>query len=149
VNGGCQAPGCGKPLPARRRRFCSDLCRIRGRRAERKTETSEFGRLAIRMIRQMAKRVGASDIATFGLMWEIMTEAEAATTQAITDLRVKGFTWDQIGREVGASKQTISQWHKRRSDGPPAKMIFTRPGTHDRRDHENPVNGSFTEERSA
>src|SRR5690242_4788472 len=84
---------CGEPLPARRRRFCSDLCRQRGQRAERVTETGDFGRAAVRMIRQMAKRVGASDIAEFGAMWEVMTEAEHAVTDAIDHLRAAGFSW--------------------------------------------------------
>ncbi len=40
-------PGCAVcrgPLPARRRRFCSDDHRRKGQRAERVTETGEFGR---------------------------------------------------------------------------------------------------------
>jgi hypothetical protein len=129
----CAAPGCSEPLAGHRRRFCSDLCRIRGQRSERKTETGEFGRAAIRMIRQMAKRVGASDIAEFGLMWEIMAEAERAVMKTIGELRACGYTWDEIGAEAGASKQSLSQWYKRRS-----------PAPRDASDHEIAVNGSFT-----
>jgi hypothetical protein len=92
---------CGDPLPSCRRRFCSDLCRRRGHRAERITETGEFGRAAIRMIRQMAKRVGASDIAEFGAMWVVMEESERAVTKTVDDLRANGFSWAEIAAEVG------------------------------------------------
>ena len=104
MTGWCAAPGCGNHLPPRRRRFCSDLCRIRGQRAERRAETGEFGRAAIRMIRAMAKRVGASDIAQFGAMWEVMTEAEHAVTATIDSLRESGFSWPRSAlRSAGAS----------------------------------------------
>jgi hypothetical protein len=68
------------------------------------------------MIRQMAKRVGASDIAEFGAMWEVMTEAEHAVTAAIDGLRASGFSWAEIGAEVGWSKQRLSQWRQRREE---------------------------------
>ncbi|HJY57774.1 MAG TPA: hypothetical protein VJ418_15460 [Streptosporangiaceae bacterium] len=107
---------CAGPLPPKRRRFCSDICRIRGQRAERVTETGEFGRAAIRMIRQMAKRVGASDIAEFGAVWEIMIEAEHTVTRAIDELRESGYSWAQIGAEVGWGRQRLTQWRQRRGE---------------------------------
>jgi hypothetical protein len=90
------------------------LCRIRGQRAERVTETGEFGRAAIRMIRQMARRVGGSDIAEFGAMWEVRTEAEGAVTKAIDDLRSAGYSWTEIGAEIGWTRQRLTQWRERR-----------------------------------
>lgn len=112
-----RAPGCSwcrGPLPGRRRRFCSDLCRRRGQRAERVTETGEFGRAAVRMIATMARRVGASDIAEFGAMFEVLTEAERAVVQTIDGLRASGFSWAEIAREVGWSRQRLQQWRQRR-----------------------------------
>ena len=102
-----------RPAGAPRRRFCSDLCRLRGQRSERVTETGEFGRAAIRMIRQMAKRVGASDIAEFGAVWEVITEAEHAVTRAIDELRESGYSWAQIGAEIGWGRQRLTQWRQR------------------------------------
>ena len=87
---------------------------VRGQRAERVTETGEFDRAAVRMIREMAKRVGASDIAEFGAMWEVMTEAEHAVTDTIDGLRATGFSWSEIGAEIGWGKQRLSQWRQRR-----------------------------------
>ena len=110
----CEAPGCGRGLEPRQRRFCSGICRRRGQRAERVTETGDFGRAALRMIRAMAGRVGASDIAEFGLMWEIMHEAEHAVTAAIDELRAGGFTWAEIAAETGQTRQGLTQWRQRR-----------------------------------
>ena len=126
---GRECDWCHGPLPAGRRRFCSDLCRVRGQRAERVTETGEFGRAAIRMIRQMARRVGASDIAEFGAMWEVMTEAETAVTTTIDDLRQSGFSWAQIGAEVGWGRQRLTQWRQRRGEFPGQRSVA--PGTPD------------------
>lgn len=115
---------CGGPLAPKRRRFCSDLCRVRGQRAERVTETGEFGRAAVRMIRAMARRVGASDIAEFGAQWEVMTEAEHAVTGAIDHLRAVGFSWAEIGAEIGWSKQRLSQWRQRRGEFPRQQSVY-------------------------
>jgi hypothetical protein len=140
VTATCQAPGCGRVLPARRRRFCSDLCRIRGQRGERVTETAEFSKAAVRMIRQMAKRVGGSDIAEFGAMVEVMAEAEHAVVAAIDGLRASGYSWAEIGAEIGWSKQRLAQWRQRRAEGPPAQ---------DAGDHVPAVNDSFTAREQA
>ena len=113
--GWCQAPRCDRELPSGRRRFCSDLCQRRGKRAERITETADFGQAALRMIHAMARRVGASDIAEFGLMWEIMHEAEQAVVASIDELRAKGFSWAEIATETGQTKQGLCQWRGRRS----------------------------------
>jgi hypothetical protein len=108
----CEAPSCSLVVPIG---FCSDLCSVRGRRVERVVETGDFGRGAIRMIRAMARRVGANDIAEFGLMWQIMGEAEAAAYEAIGKLRAAGFSWPDIAAEVGVSRQAVAQWYARRT----------------------------------
>ena len=120
---GRECAWCHGELAPRRRRFCSDLCRIRGQRAERRAETGEFGRAAICMIRAMARRVGASDIAEFGAMWEVMTEAEAAVTEAIDHLRAAGFSWAEIGAEVGWGRQRLTQWRQRRGEFPGQRNV--------------------------
>jgi hypothetical protein len=118
---GCAPPRppctyCGAPLPSGRRRFCSPVCQRRGIAAERKagTETADVGKFVIDMIRSLARRVGGSDIAEFGALWEVQAAAERAVTGAITDLRSAGFTWEELGAEIGVSRQAAQQWHKRR-----------------------------------
>ena len=46
-----------------------------------------------------------------------MSEAERAVTDAITGLRSAGFTWEELGAEIGVSRQAVQQWHKRRLAG--------------------------------
>jgi hypothetical protein len=116
---------CKGPLPPPRRRFCCDDHRRRGQKAERITETGEFGRAAVRMIRAMARRVGAKDIAEFGAMWEVMTEAEHAVTQTIGDLRRVGYSWAEIAAEIGWSKQRLAQWTQRREEFPRQQSVDT------------------------
>jgi hypothetical protein len=121
--GGRECDQCHAPLPKGRRRFCSDLCRLRGQRSERVTETGEFGRAAVRMIRAMAGRVGASDIAEFGAVWEVMTEAEHAVTRAIDELRESGYSWAEIGAEIGWGRQRLTQWRQRRGEFPGQRNV--------------------------
>ena len=127
ADGTCQAPNCSRTLPPRRRRFCSDLCCRRGQAAERVTETAEYGRAVIRLIRAMSVRFTDPHIDEFSLCWGAMQEAEKAAAEAITRLRASGFSWARSGAEVGKSRQDIQQWHSRRvgvngaltDDGPP------------------------------
>jgi hypothetical protein len=111
----CEAPRCRRHLPPGRRRFCSDLCRVRGQRAERRLDPGEFGRAVIRMIRAMSGRADASDLAEFALFWEIRAEADRATFDAITALKAAGYSWADLAEEVGGFRQAMSQWHKRKA----------------------------------
>lgn len=109
----CQAPGCGRELPAGRRRFCSDLCRVRGQRAERRYDSGEVGQAAIRLIRAAARRAGASDVAEFGVLWDVRAEVDRACTEAIGQLRTEGFSWTEIAAEADQSRQGVTQWYQR------------------------------------
>ena len=111
----CEAPRCGRALSHGRRRFCSDLCRVRGQRAERVCETDQFGQMVVRMVRSLARRVGGSDLAAFGALWQLRDEADRACVEAIDQLRAKGFSAAEIAAEAGLSRQGLTQWRNRRS----------------------------------
>jgi len=113
---GCAAPECGRELPPGRRRFCSDLCRVRGRRRERRYDTDEFARMITRMIRNMAGRVGSADIDAFGALWRVRAEADQACADAIDGLRAEGFSWRAIGDAAGLTGQGAGQWRRRREE---------------------------------
>ncbi|MGH3162567.1 MAG: hypothetical protein ACRDOC_11820 [Streptosporangiaceae bacterium] len=110
----CQAPGCASPLPAGRRRFCSDLCRVRGQRSERRYESGEVGQAVIRMIRALARDLGAADLDELGTLWRVRGAAEQAAVEAIDRLRAS-YSWAELAAELGTSKQALSQWYKRRT----------------------------------
>jgi hypothetical protein len=66
------------------------------------------------MIRTMAARVGASDIAAFAALWEVRAATDQACTAAIDGLRAQGFSWAEIAAEAGQTRQGLTQWRKRR-----------------------------------
>lgn len=124
----CDAPGCGRELPPRRRRFCSDGCRRAARRFERVRETGEMAAMTLRMVRALARRAGA-DGADFPAVWELLAEAESAAVAAIDALRERGYSWADIAAEAGTSKQNLSQWHKRRTRKAGVNDQFTEGNT--------------------
>jgi hypothetical protein len=123
----CAAPKCDNPLTGRRRRFCSDKCSRKGRRAERIVENPDFGKAAVRMIRAMARRTGASDAATFALLWQMQNETADAVVEAIDLLRGQGFSWADLGAEIGVTRNAVSQWHKRHTGKDDPEALRTDP----------------------
>jgi hypothetical protein len=93
----CAAPGCDRRLPAGRRRFCCDLCRVRVQRAER-------------IARAMARRLGVSDDAVLAAQYD-----ERAAVAAALGLRAKGLSWEQLGAAWGLSAYQWRGRHPRRS----------------------------------
>jgi hypothetical protein len=111
----CHAPGCDRELPASRKRFCSELCRRRGQRYERITETDQAGQAVIRMITALSRRAGGSDLDVLGVLWEVRSAADEATAGAIGQLRDKGLSWAVLAGYTGTSRQALCQWHQRRA----------------------------------
>lgn len=109
----CAAPKCGNVVEPPRRRFCSDKCARRARRHEKNVENPEYGKATIRMIRALARRIGASDIATFAMIWELQGEVAAALVETMDDLKARGFSYESMAAEIGVSRNAVSQWHKR------------------------------------
>ena len=109
----CSAPGCSRPLPAGRRRYCCDLCQRRGQRAGHRTETSEFGQMLARMITALARRVGATDADELAVLWEARDALDAAAAAAVDQLRTRGFTWGALAAATGMTPQGMQQWRTR------------------------------------
>jgi hypothetical protein len=110
----CQAPGCDRELRASRKRFCSDLCRRRGQRYERITETDQAGRAVVRMITALSRRAGASDIDVLAVLWEVRDAADRATFEAIGRLIGKeGISWAVLADAVGLARHDLYQRHQR------------------------------------
>ena len=99
---------CRGPLPARRRRFCTDLCRRRGQRAERVTEDHEYLDVARRMMAHAARRA-ASDAATFGALVALDAEVHGMLADAAAGLHARDYSWADIGRACGITRQGAQQ----------------------------------------
>ena len=52
-------------------------------------------------------------------MWEVQATAEQVITDAIGDLPSAGFTWEELGAQIGMSRQAVQQWYRRRASSQP------------------------------
>jgi hypothetical protein len=126
----CEAPGCGRDLPPRRRRFCSDLCRVRGHRAERTRDSGEWARGLLRQVRSVGRRA-AADPDEFAVLWEVRAEADGACTEALDGLRSHGYSWASLASIAGVTRQALQQWRARRPDPPTSNEPLTTGRTQD------------------
>jgi hypothetical protein len=104
----CDAPGCGGPLPPRRRRFCCDLCRIRGQKAERRYDDADYASGVRRLVAAQGRRAGA-ELPMFALFAESVDYARARLQEAADQLIAQGYTYADIGRELGITRQGARQ----------------------------------------
>ena len=120
----CQGPGCARDLPPRRRRFCSDLCRVRGHRAERARDSGEWARGLLRQVAAVGRRA-AADPDGLAVLWQVRAEADEACTYALDGLRTQGYSWASLASIAGVTRQAIQQWRGRRPDPAPRNEPLT------------------------
>jgi len=99
---------CGHPLPARRRRFCSDLCRARQQKAERVAENGDYAPYVVRLIDRMGKRA-SDDLAALGWLAGAVTHARTALALAVDGCRAQGYSDAEIGAALGITRQAVGQ----------------------------------------
>jgi hypothetical protein len=99
---------CGSPLPARRRRFCSDRCRRRGQRAERVTENETYAAAVVRQIRSMGRRASA-DLEALSWLAGAVDYARDALAMAVAGARAVGYSDGEIGAALGITRQAVGQ----------------------------------------
>jgi len=101
---GRECAWCHRPLPKGRRRFCSDLCRIRGQRSERKTEDTDHAGYVKRLVEAQGKRAGAN-VPMFALFAEAVDYARARLQDAADELIAEGHSYTEIGAALGITRQ--------------------------------------------
>ena len=106
---------CAGPLPPRRRRFCSDLCRRRGQRAERVTENGSYAASVVRQIRSMGKRASV-DLEALEWLAGAVDYARGALAMAVDGCRAQGYSDGQIGAALGITRQAVGQRFGRKRD---------------------------------
>jgi hypothetical protein len=99
---------CGRPLPPRRRRFCSDPCRIRQQKAERVIEDADYAAGVKRLVRAQSKRAGA-DLVMFAMFADAVDYAKARLQDAADQLIAQGYSYGDIGRALGITRQGARQ----------------------------------------
>jgi hypothetical protein len=106
---------CAGPLSARRRRFCSDLCRRRGQRAERVTENETYAAAVVRQIRSMGKRA-SDDLDALQWLAGAADYARTALAVAVDGCRARGYSDGEIGAALGITRQVVGQRFGRKRD---------------------------------
>jgi hypothetical protein len=100
----CGAPGCSRPLSGRQRRFCSELCRRRGQRAERVTEDADYSAATRRMVTAQGKRAG-TDLAVFAMFAQSVDFARAQLQDAADRIIAQGYSYADLGAALGITRQ--------------------------------------------
>jgi DNA-directed RNA polymerase specialized sigma24 family protein len=93
-------------LPGQRRRFCCDLCRVRGQRAERVVETSDYGAGLTRQITRMGARA-SGDLEALGWLAGAISHARSALAVAVDGCRARGYSDAEIGAALGITRQAV------------------------------------------
>jgi hypothetical protein len=118
---GPQCTWCHGPLPCGRRRFCCDDHRRRGQKAERKTDDADHAEYVKRLVEAQGKRAGA-DLPMFALFAEAVDFARARLQDAADQLVAQGYSYGDIGRALGITRQGARQRFGRQ------QAVVTGPG---------------------
>jgi hypothetical protein len=105
---GRECAWCHGPLPKGRRRFCSDLHRIRGQKAERRYDDADYADGVRRLVTAQGKRAGA-DLGMFVLFAGSVDYARARLQDAADQLIAQGYSYGDIGRALGITRQGARQ----------------------------------------
>lgn len=79
------------------------------KRRRRITETSEYHLMMLRCTRAYERRVAVGDIDALPGMVNLADDLEHRTRGAVHGLLAKGFSWTDIGRALGISRQGARQ----------------------------------------
>ncbi|SDT38135.1 hypothetical protein [Actinoplanes derwentensis] len=87
------------------------------KRASRQTETAEFDAFARRILRAYSRRVAAGDVEALASLSTLAVELDVVTRLAVAGLRAKpySYSWDEIARRLGVSKQAAQQRYGERT----------------------------------
>ena len=79
------------------------------KRPRRTVENDEYAAFARRVIRAYARRVASGDIEALTAMTALAADLDAAISQAVTGLREFGYSWADIARPLGITRQAAQQ----------------------------------------
>ncbi len=79
------------------------------RRPRRVVENDDFAAFAARIVSAHGRRVAAGDIEALAALSDLSAQVDAAITTAVTGLRAHGYSWADIGRRLGTSRQAAQQ----------------------------------------
>jgi hypothetical protein len=100
-------------LTAKRSRACP-ACGARPKRPKRQIETDEYATSVERQILRWADRIATGEIDELGRLVDLDHLVEEARQRAVDGLREFGYSWAEIGRRAGMTKQSAHErWGKK------------------------------------
>jgi hypothetical protein len=79
------------------------------KRRRRQVENDEYGAFVRRVLRTYARRVGDGDVEALVLMTNLADEIDTAIAEAVKGLRGCGYSWAEIGAQLGITRQAAQQ----------------------------------------
>jgi hypothetical protein len=79
------------------------------RRPRRERETPEYADMVVRMIKAYARRVGDGDVEELSRMLDMHRVLDDALAVAVAGLRDFGYSWGEIAKRTGTSRQGVQQ----------------------------------------
>jgi hypothetical protein len=72
-------------------------------------ENDEYAAFIRRVLRAYSRRIAAGDIEAIAAMTTLASQLDDAITDAITSLRTAGYSWADIARPLGVTRQAAQQ----------------------------------------
>ena len=96
-------------MPTRRERPSDVNASLTSKRPRRVVENDEFAAFVRRVIRAYARRIATGDIEALAAMTTLANDLNQAINDAVTGLRECGYSWAEIARPLGITRQAAQQ----------------------------------------
>jgi hypothetical protein len=83
--------------------------RLTPRRSRRHIENDEYAAFLRRVIGAYGRRIATGDIDALADAVSLATQLDTSIRTAITGLRSRGYSWADIGRQLGVTRQAAQQ----------------------------------------
>jgi hypothetical protein len=83
--------------------------RLTSKSARPAVENDAYAAFTRRVLRAYARRVATGDVEALTRMTDLAEDIDAAIRYAITGLRTYGYSWADIGRQLGVTRQAAQQ----------------------------------------
>lgn len=80
-----------------------------------RTEADEFGAFARRILRAYSRRVADRDIDGLAGLAQLRDDVDGAIVAAVAGLQAAGYSWTDIGRTLGITRQAAQQRYGKRA----------------------------------
>lgn len=79
------------------------------KRRQSVTENSEFADFARRILRAYSRRIATGDVESLAHLVSLSTDIDEAIQQAVDGLRTVGYSWAEISKRLGTTRQAAQQ----------------------------------------